>query len=291
MISGECWQEGHFQSQLSKRLLHFKQIFMNAPNITTGTDISAEIPHFSVVVLCYRSSSAVIPIVQKLHDMLSLLNFKWEILLVGNYIEGSDDDTPLVVKSLENKLSGVRSIALPKQGMMGWDMRVGLDMAKGKYIAVIDGDGQFPLESLVSCLLKIESENLDLVKTYRVRRDDGFYRRAISLWFNFIFRLLFKIDVHDVNSKPKLILRSKYQNLELKSDDWFIDTEIMIQAKAANLSIGEIPIHFYAISERASFVKPSAILEFSRNLFRYRFRRTKKPSGQTIPKATKLINQ
>lgn len=229
--------------------------------------------HFSVVVLCYRSEEAIIPFVEKVHRMLSYFNFTWEIILVGNYIPGTTDKTTEIVQSLSRRLSNTRCITRPKEGMMGWDMRSGMDMAEGKYIGVIDGDGQFPLESLISCLLKIEAENLDLVKTYRVRRDDGAYRGIISFIFNRIYRFLFKSPIDDVNSKPKIILKSKYKLLNLQSDDWFVDAEMMIRAQEIGLKIGSIPIHFYAISGRASFVKPAAILEFLKNLYRFRFKK------------------
>src|SRR5690349_21968486 len=79
--------------------------------------------------------------------------------------------------------------------MMGWDMRMGLDAARGTYIGVIDGDGQFPPESIIACLLKCELEDLDLTKTYRVVRDDGWYRRFISAVYNAVFSLLFGFKV------------------------------------------------------------------------------------------------
>jgi hypothetical protein len=43
---------------------------------------------------------------------------------------------------------------------------------------LIDGDEQFPTEAVVDCLLKAETEGLDLVKTYRVVRHDGLYRAS-----------------------------------------------------------------------------------------------------------------
>lgn len=245
------------------------------------SEISPRQIFLSVVVLCYRSGYSVVPFIEKLHHMLSFFNFEWEIILVGNYIEGSDDETPQVVKALENRLDRVRALAFPKKGMMGWDMRSGLDAAEGEYIAIIDGDGQFPIESIFSCLLKMESEKLDLVKTYRVQREDGVYRKLISRIYNGLFRRLFKTNFHDVNSKPKIILRSKYQMLHLQSDDWFVDAEMMIRAQEIGLKIGEIPIHFYAISDRSSFVKPKAVYEFISNMFRYRFKKAAR--NQTAP--------
>lgn len=232
---------------------------------------SVATPYLSLVVLCYRSGRSMIPLIEKLRYALSRCDFTWELVLVGNYIEGSDDETPEVVQELAQRWSDVRAVVRPKEGMMGWDMRMGLNAAQGDYIGVIDGDGQFPVEAVIACLLKAEMEGLDLTKTYRVRRDDGIYRRTISYVYNGLFKLLFGLQIHDVNSKPKIIRRDKYELLDLKSDDWFADAEIMIRAREAGLSIGEIPVHFALNETRSSFVKPRAIFEFMSNLIRYRF--------------------
>ncbi|MBI5597912.1 MAG: glycosyltransferase family 2 protein [Elusimicrobia bacterium] len=248
---------------------------MDAPPKPAGPAL-----HLSLVVLCYRSEEAIVPVVDKLHRMFSYFNFPYELILVGNYIEGARDRTPQIVAALAARLPNTRAIALPKKGMMGWDMRAGIDAAVGKYICVIDGDGQFPFESIFSCLLRIETEDLDLVKTYRVRRDDGLYRTLVSVAYNALFRLLFGGGLRDVNSKPKIFRRDKLRLLDLRTDDWFTDAEIVIRAKELGLKMAEVPIHFYAIDQRTSFVKPGAILEFVGNLWRYRFRRTKPSASE-----------
>jgi glycosyltransferase involved in cell wall biosynthesis len=237
-------------------------------------------PDFSLVVLCYRSGKSIVPFVERLCQALSFCNLTWELILVGNYIEGSDDETPEVVNELAKTRPNIRTVVRPKVGMMGWDMRMGLNAARGEYIGVIDGDGQFPPESVVGCLLKAKLQNLDLAKTYRVRRDDGVYRRIISLGYNILFRLLFGLRIHDVNSKPKIIRRSKYELLRLESNDWFADAEIMIRAQQNGLTIGEVPVHFVSNDQRASFVRPTAIIEFASNLLKYRFGR---PARDTKP--------
>jgi len=228
-------------------------------------------PYFSLVVLCYRSGHSIIPFIEKLREALSRCNFSSEIVLVGNYVEGSDDETPEVVTELAHKWPNVRAVVKAKEGMMGWDMRMGLDAARGTYIGVIDGDGQFPPESIIACLIKAELENLDLTKTYRVLRDDGLHRRIISWIYNGLFKLLFGLAVRDINSKPKIIRGDKYPLLQLKSDDWFADAEIVIRARELGFKIGETPVHFRSNDLRGSFVKPAALWEFTANLFRYRF--------------------
>jgi glycosyltransferase involved in cell wall biosynthesis len=225
--------------------------------------------------------------VEKLRQVLSRCNFSWELVLVGNYMADSDDETPAVIRALASRWPNVIAVIRPKEGMMGWDMRMGLNAAGGEYIGVIDGDGQFPVEAVVACLLKAEMEDLDLTKTYRVRRDDGIYRRLISYIYNGLFKLLFGLQIHDVNSKPKIIRRTKYELLDLQSDDWFADAEIMIRAREAGLTIGEIPVHFALNDTRDSFVKPAALFEFMSNLIRYRFgSRKRRLQDQALPRCS-----
>ena len=193
--------------------------------------------------------------------MLSACGFSWELVLVGNYIEGSDDETPRIVGELAARWPNTHAVIRPKEGMMGWDMRMGLDAAHGTDIGVIDGDEQFPTEAVVDCLLKAETEGLDLVKTYRVVRHDGLYRRFISAAFNATFRLLFGGGVRDV---------------------WFIDAELVLRARELGLKIGEIPIHFGINNRRPSFVRPSAMIEFGWNLARYRFGPARRPPADRL---------
>ena len=223
---------------------------------------------------------------ERLQRALSRCNFSWELVLVGNYIEGSDDETPQVVTKLAESSPSIRTVIRPKQGMMGWDMRMGLDAARGTYIGVIDGDGQFPPESIIACLLKCELEDLDLTKTYRVIRDDGLYRRFISVVYNAIFSLLFGFRVRDINSKPKIIRRDKYELLKLESDDWFADAEIVIRPRDLGLKVGETPVHFSDNDTRGSFVKPKAILEFTSNLLRYRFSPKHRAKASLLSRST-----
>ena len=153
---------------------------------------------------------------------------------------------------------------------MGWDVRQGMAIARGTFLCVIDSDGQIPPASVVECLLKAEREGLDLVKTYRTSRDDGCYRQFLSFAYNTFFRVLFGSKIHDINSKPKIIRRDKYELLQIEFDDWFVDAEIVLQASDLGFKIGELPIHFAANKTRASLVRPEAIFEFVANLLKYR---------------------
>jgi len=228
-------------------------------------------PNISVIILCYKSAETVTGFIENLVSLLNLHEPNWELVLVGNYFEGSGDTTPQVVKKLAGENPRIRAVTKIKNGMMGWDMKSGLEAASGQTLAVIDGDGQMPPEDIPRVYKKLKEENLDLVKTYRVQRDDGFYRRIISSVYNLIFKILFPgLTSRDINSKPKIMTRKAYGKMDLQSDGWFIDAEIMIQARRMKLKIGEIPTVFRSIESRPSFIKPVAVLEFLANLAWYR---------------------
>ena len=232
----------------------------------------AEKVELSVVILCYRSGAGVVDFIKKAEDLIKTLTDSYELVLVANYIEGSGDRTRDYVLKLADDNPKCVALCKPKEGMMGWDMRSGMDAANGKYICVIDGDGQFPIESISACFQEVRKGQYDLVKTYRTKRGDGAYRRLISKVYNFLFSILFPgINSEDANSKPKILKASAYQQMKLKSDDWFIDAEIMLNIRDKKMTFYELPIEFYELEGRSSFVKPAAIWEFMKNLFNYRF--------------------
>jgi glycosyltransferase involved in cell wall biosynthesis len=229
-------------------------------------------PDLSVVVLCYRSGDAARSYAARLGKVLLDAGIdNYQLVLVGNYVAGSGDTTPDVVRELAAGDPRIVCSAVEKQGMMGWDMRSGLSLATGEHLAVIDGDGQVLVEDLVRIYRLLREQGLDLAKTYRTRRGDGLKRKLFSLVFNGLFHLLFPgLPARDINAKPKILTRSAYERLDLQSDDWFIDAEILIQARRLGFRIGEMETEFLGLTGRRSFIKMASVVEFLYNLLRYR---------------------
>ena len=232
-----------------------------------------ESPDLSVVVLAYQSATTIEGFVASLVTSLEEEKIDWEIILVGNYIEGADDQTPEVVQRISDRNPRIKAVVHVKEGMMGWDMKSGFQAATGNKLAVIDGDGQMPCTDVIRVYNLMIEKEYDLVKTVRIKRSDGYYRMFISTVYNLLFKIMFPgISARDMNSKPKIITRELYQKMNLESDGWFVDAEIMIRARRLKIKIGEIETAFHSIDTRPSFVKPLAILEFLANLIWYRIK-------------------
>ena len=228
----------------------------------------------SVIVLCYRAGEAIHGVVDPLYEQLEAADIAYELVLVANQWPDRPDPTGQVIEEFAIHRDTVRTVLGEKQGAMGWDMRSGLAAARGDYMVVMDGDAQNPVEDVLKMYRRMRETGVDVMKGRRIARFDGPYRRAISVVYNLTFILLFRTrGIWDVNGKPKGLTRAAYEALDLESDDWFIDAEILLSARRRGLAVAELPVVFHPNDERASFVRPAAILEFLRNMARQRFRR------------------
>jgi glycosyltransferase involved in cell wall biosynthesis len=241
-------------------------------------EVPASRPDLSVVVLCYRAGERARQVAASIAATLMQCGIRsYQLVLVGNYVEGAADATPEVVRELAARDPRIVCSAVAKRGMMGWDARSGFELAEGRCLALIDGDGQVMVEDLVRVYREIGRGGFDIVKACRVHRGDGLARKWISLIFNALFQILFPGPrVRDVNAKPKVMTRAAYERLDLESDDWFIDAEIMIQARRLGLRIGEVETDFLALTGRRSFINLRTLLEFLGNLARYRLRQPRR---------------
>ena len=238
--------------------------------------MSKEQPDLSIVILCYKAGDfapVFVDMVRRVLEGKGILSY--ELVLVANYKRGEEntDQTPKIVRELGRKQKNIVVVAREKEGMMGWDMRTGLDSARGKFVAVIDGDGQMPPEDIVNVFRALSSGPYDVAKTYRNTRFDGWQRVVISRVYNLIVKILFpKVCARDLNSKPKVFTSEALKKLDLKSDDWFIDAEMMIKGTYLDFKIIETPTTFYPNANRPSFVSKTAIFEFIGNLIKYRIK-------------------
>ncbi len=238
-------------------------------------DIKIDTPELSVVVLCYRAEDAIRSFIEQLiHEIEHEGIDDYELILVANFDKDVQDRTPAIVRDLAKENPRLNVITKEKKGRMGWDMRTGLMEAKGRYIAVIDGDGQMPVSDIPLVYHIIKTGRYDLVKTYRAIRHDGWFRFLMSSGYNWLFRLMLfnEFRIIDVNSKPKIMTREAFSKMHLKSNDWFTDSEIIIETFRNRMRICEVSTTFYKNERRKSLVNIMTAFEFLINLVAYRIR-------------------
>jgi len=203
--------------------------------------------------------------------ILSLKKYKirYELIMVNN---GSTDNTAQFIKEFERSNRNVRSLHIIKNKGYGYGVLRGMKKARGRYVCYTDGDDPICASYIGQIYKKLQNEQLDICKGRRFVRRESFKRKLISIIYTRLFNLLFMNKIKDINSKPKILKRSCFLNLELNSNDWFIDSEILIKAIKKGYKIGELDVVAQGRNAGNSSVKTRTIFEFIKNLLNYRWK-------------------
>lgn len=222
----------------------------------------------SLIMPAYNEVGGLRTTVLQLLEKLDREGISFELLLVDN---GSEDGTGEVIEELSAFDCRVRAVKVPVNRGFGWGVLSGLREASGDTLGYLASDGQVAPEDVVRVYREYVAHSPDIAKVRRKVRRDGRLRKLQSLGFNSLMRLCFGTRSWDINGSPKVMERETLKKLSPVSRDWFLDAEIMIKAQRLGLSVSEIPICFREREAGESDVSMMAVIEFLRDIVRYRF--------------------
>jgi undecaprenyl-phosphate 4-deoxy-4-formamido-L-arabinose transferase len=144
---------------------------MSAEGTTPGL-----IPELSLVIPVYNGSETVGLVVERIHTVFASMQF--EIVLVN---DGSEDDSEVVCGKLAKEFpQTVTFVQLSRNFGEHSAVLAGLNHARGKYVAVLDDDGQNPPEEVVRMLEELKRKNYDVVYGHYIDKQHSRFRNAGS---------------------------------------------------------------------------------------------------------------
>ena len=156
--------------------------------------------------------------------------------------DGSSDDTVPVLQKLASELP-LKLISDPVRKGYSRAVIDGFRGTTSDWVGFIDSDGQCdPADLLVLGALR---DGHDLVMGCRSPRYDPWIRKAMSGAFKIVYRLFFRVPVHDPSCPYLLINRAGLEKILsgnvgiLKQGFWW---EFLARAVAVNLRIAEAPV-------------------------------------------------
>jgi len=228
------------------------------------TDYACE---FSLVIPFYNEEDNAEDVLKSLAAEFRKEGLDYEIIAVDN---GSRDRTPAILKKLSAGEGRIKVATVEKNEGYGWGITRGFKKAKGRYVGFMCGDGQIAPADVVKVFRRIVTDKLDFCKTRRVVRYDGLSRKIMSVGYNVMLPLLFGIRTQDINGTPKVMKHELYDRLDIKSKDWFIDTEMMVKVHRLKAKTGDVEVEFRKRERGRSNVRFIIILEFLNNLLKFR---------------------
>lgn len=112
--------------------------------------------NYSFIVLAYNEENNIATCIDSIVVQRGL-GRNYEILVVN---DGSTDDTPRIVRKMMRQNKHIRLLGDGKNHGRGYGRALGVEMATGKYVAMIDGDIILPEHWLKTCLQNITGNDV-----------------------------------------------------------------------------------------------------------------------------------
>ena len=156
-------------------------------------------PELSLVIPVYNGSRTIGPLVD--HIMKIFASTSFEVVLV---IDGSRDDSEKVCAQLAQKFPQlVTFVHLSRNFGEHSAVLAGFTQARGRYVAVLDDDGQNPPEEIVRMLDELKRKNYDVVYGHYIEKKHSWFRNLGSRFNDRIATLM----LH----KPKELYLSSFK--------------------------------------------------------------------------------
>lgn len=223
---------------------------INQPALSTanGKAHAPELPLITVVCPAYNEEAIITNSLTKLCAYLSGLEdrFRWEILVVN---DGSKDNTAQLADDFAAQHDRVRVIHHDINRNLGGGIRTGFANARGEFIVVMDMDLSYEETHIERLMDKMLSEGADIVvaspymkggKNTKVPR----FRLVLSKVVNKVMSWSApNTDLDTFTSMVRAYRTSFIRGLNLKSNTYSINPEIIFKALILRARIYQIPAH------------------------------------------------
>lgn len=210
----------------------------------------------SAVLPAYDEEENIETAATRMADALRSLGLReWEVMIVD---DGSTDQTGQIADHLSAQdPEHIRVFHHKPNRGYAEALKTGFTSARHQLIFFTDSDLQFDVGEIKNLLPLIESA--DIVCGFRIYRFDHLTRLVLSWGFNLLVRIMFRINVRDIDCAFKLFRREVFEKVTIESKKFFVNAEVLAKAKHFGFRLAEIGVRHYPRTAGHSTVRPSHI--------------------------------
>jgi glycosyltransferase involved in cell wall biosynthesis len=225
----------------------------------------------SVVIPAFNESRIIGRNIRTLDGFLKE-NFRPYEIVVSE--DGSTDGTDRILHSLSQTNHNITHLHSKERLGKGRALNKALLASSGRSIFMMDADFPVGLECIIRMVGYLERKDIvigsRMMKRSVIRR--SLSRSLASLFYNTLVRLLFHTGVRDHQCGVKAFRREVLSEIlpHMRSNNFFWDTEFLVNAKGCGYRILEVPIEWKDRGSGKSKVSvPRDGLEMARNLLNF----------------------
>jgi glycosyltransferase involved in cell wall biosynthesis len=206
----------------------------------------------------YNDAPSIGKLVDRAFEVLRERAADFEVIVVN---DGSRDNTAQVLAGLEARYGAAfRVIAHAENRGYGAALRTGFAAARKDFIFYTDGDGQYDVGELGK-LLDCMGPDVGLVNGFKLDRHDPWHRIAIGNVYNRFARLVFRINLRDIDCDFRLIRRALLDEVKLSSTSGTICVELVRKLELSRYRVVEVGVHHYPrLHGRSQFFRVQSLL-------------------------------
>jgi len=225
----------------------------------------------SITLPVFNEEKVIEKNVEELRNFLiKNLGHDFEIIIANN---GSTDGTLEKIKKICKRYGDVNYINIDERGR-GRALRKAWSENSSDIVSYMDIDLSTSLDAFPRLIKEIE-EGYDIAIGSRfVKGSDtkrSFMRGFLSRGYNLLLKLFFNISFSDAQCGFKAIRKGSLEEIldDVKDQEWFFDTELLIKAERKGFRIKEIPVHW--VESRDSKVNIlETIFDYIKSIIRLR---------------------
>lgn len=237
---------------------------MDASLLESARDRAPARRGLSLVIPAYNEQECIEQALDEATAAFTELGLDYEILVVD---DGSRDRTAELVEQAAAANDRIRLLRQKANAGYGAALRRGFAEARGDLVAFTDADCQFDLRQIDRLLML--SRSCDLACGYRIDRQDAWPRLVYSKAFNLLCRLLLGTKVRDCDCALKVFSRELVASLDLKSNGFLINAELLCRAALRGKSIVEVGVSHRPRPRGNSTVSPLHAIPVAVGLLRF----------------------
>ncbi len=223
----------------------------------------ARLPGLTVFLPSHNEEGNVERVVAGFLAELPRVAEHYEVVVVD---DGSRDRTGEIADRLAAENPHVLVVHHPKNLGYGGAVSTGLRSGTQPYLLLSDGDGQFDPAEMWKLTSRIE--NYDVVIGRRAQRADNVVRRINGKAWTTLSRILFGLQITDMDCGFKLFRREAVADVPLHSNSGMITTELMARLAGRNARICEVDVtHLPRLAGEQTGNSPLVVLSAFKEMF------------------------